>query len=481
MKTSLLQQYLDERHKPLVSCPAQAAVLDKLCCDVPLFCGKALADTATHASQKVQILAGLVRSPITRQAISRSLGTLSDVELLQVLDGLHQHRLNGRRVRELGLCALLGRQRIAELAAAHRLRLVRVLKHLLGERTWASVCRFLELPSPIGERFLHRAVLRFAANPELVREVLCFLAGLGLDPPREPARKPWLVLPWFQQPAQARFEFKPAHPAIKQRLAARRSLEEGEGMAREVLFGLRGTYHTRIPKQHVRRLSAPEPRRGRTDGPLTTALKEALTATGRSASLREMVAATSGTPRPLPLVDVPAAVVLDLSASAVSSGERLHHPAALGLALVGLLEERLNQVTVFQVGGSAPVDGRRIPRPVGPTDLATAVLEAARNAPQVILIVSDGYENCRQGDVAQVVEGLRRLGLAKAVYQVVPVFTPAENLCKRRLGENIPLLRVDHEAAAGELAARLLLAGETDDLRPTTLAAVQELLYGGVP
>jgi hypothetical protein len=146
------------------------------------------------------------------------------------------------------------------------------------------------------------------------------------------------------------------------------------------------------------------------------------------------------------MVNQSAAVVLDLSVSAISSGERLYHPAALGLALVGLLEQCLGQVTVFQVGGSSPLNGRRIPRPVGPTDLATAVLEAARTEPQAILIVSDGYENCRQGDVAQVVEGLHRLGMAKVVYQVVPVFTAAENLSKRRLGENVPLLAVGHEA-----------------------------------
>ena len=154
MKTVLLQQHLDERHKPLALCPAQAAVLDELCREAPLFCAKALADTATHASQKAQLLAGLVRAPIDREAISGSLDSLSEAELLQVLDGLRQRRLNGRRVRELGLRALLGRDRLAELAAAHRLRLVRVLKHLVGERTWASVRRFLVLPSPTGERLL---------------------------------------------------------------------------------------------------------------------------------------------------------------------------------------------------------------------------------------------------------------------------------------------------------------------------------------
>ena len=60
MKSLLLQQYLNERHKPLASCPAHAAVLNDLCREQPAFCAKALTDTATHASQKAQLLAGLV-------------------------------------------------------------------------------------------------------------------------------------------------------------------------------------------------------------------------------------------------------------------------------------------------------------------------------------------------------------------------------------------------------------------------------------
>jgi hypothetical protein len=171
---------------------------------------------------------------------------------------------------------------------------------------------------------------------------------------------------------------------------------------------------------------------------------------------------------------------LDLSSSAVSSGERLYHPAALGLALVGLLEQCVEQVNVFQVGGSAPLDGRRLPRPQGSTDLATAVVQAARTAPEAILVVTDGYENFRQGDVAQVVEGLSRLGLTTAVYQVVPVFTVAEDLSRRRLGGSIPVVPVDHESAVGELTARLLLAKEPEEMSSATLRSVEELLFGGV-
>jgi len=203
-----------------------------------------------------------------------------------------------------------------------------------------------------------------------------------------------------------------------------------------------------------------------------------LTGAGGVTSFADIVAKAS-TAR-TPLVDLSAAVVLDLSGSAVSSGERLYHPAALGLALVGLLEQCVGQVTGFQVGGSASLDGRRLPRPQGPTDLATAVLQAARVAPEAILVVSDGYESFRQGDVAQVVEGLSRVGLATAVYQVAPVYTAAENLSRRRLGENIPVVPVDHEAVVGELTARLLLAKKPKEVSLAGLWLVEELLFRGV-
>jgi len=395
--------------------------------------------------------------------------------LLQVLDGLRQRRVNGRRARELGLRALLGHERLAELAANHRLRLVRLLKHLLGERTWSSVRRFLEIASPEGDRFLHAKVLRFAADTSKTREALCFLAGLGFDA-LEPARRPWLVVPWLKKPEKAKFELR--SPALRQSAAARRSLEAGEGMPRETLYGIRGTYHRQAPSKLVRRLSAPQPRQGRLDGALTAAFKEALTGGNGPASFADVVAKV--TAARVPAVDLSASVVLDLSGSAVSSGERLYHPAALGLALVGLLEQRVARVNVFQVGGSALLDGRRLPRPQGPTDLAAAVLQAASTTPEAILVVTDGYENFRQGDVAQVLDGLGRLGLTAAVYQVVPVFTAAEDLSRRRLGENFPVVPVDHESTVGELTARLLLAQEPEELSSATLRSVEDLLFGGV-
>lgn len=471
MKTTLIRTFIETRRQSLSASVETAARLDLLCHEAPQFCVKALGDARTHVSQKAHLLAGLVRSTIARGQISEQLQSLSDSELLHVLDGLRLRRLNGPRVRELGLTTIVGHARLAELAANHRLRLVRILKHLLGERTWSSVRRFLEVASPVGDQFLRATVLRFASDTDAAREALCFLAGLGFDEP-QPARKPWLVVPWLKKAESTQFTY--ANDFLRQGIAARRDLNAGRGLPRATLSGLRGTYHRDVPSKVLRELAAPVTRRERVDGSVTAAIKDALVS-GEVVSLDAIVSRAAEAT--LPVVGVRAAVVLDLSGSTVSSGERLNHPAALGLALVGLLQRYVSDLNVFQVGGSVILNGRGIPRPDGATDLATAVLEAARIESEAILIVTDGYENVRQGDVAQVVAGLRRLGLSAAIEQVTPVIAVAEDLSRRRLSEVVPVVPVEEEAGVGELAARLLLAGQPDDLDTQALPAVEQLLF----
>jgi hypothetical protein len=75
-------------------------------------------------------------------------------------------------------------------------------------------------------------------------------------------------------------------------------------------------------------------------------------------------------------------IVLDLSSSMVSSGERLYHPLALTLALTRLLQTRVYAVGLHYVGefrcrDSASFDGIHLPVPQGETDIATALLAAA--------------------------------------------------------------------------------------------------------
>ena len=130
-------------------------------------------------------------------------------------------------------------------------------------------------------------------------------------------------------------------------------------------------------------------------------------------------------------------------------------------------------VSLHQVGGT----DETFPAPQGTTDLASAIIEATREKPQVMLVITDGYENARQGDAAEVIRGIRQLGLEMPIYEVVPVFTFAEDLSQRRLGELAVTLPIEHEDEVHELIVRILLAATDDTLSPTQMKLIEQLLF----
>ena len=113
MKTALIRTFLEERRQPLASSAEIAEHFEELSLHAPELCLNLLSDSMTHVSQKAALLAALIRTKSDSQAVGRVLRSLPDAELLQVLDGLRQRRVNGRRAREVGL------PRIARPRAAH--------------------------------------------------------------------------------------------------------------------------------------------------------------------------------------------------------------------------------------------------------------------------------------------------------------------------------------------------------------------------
>ena len=476
MKTDLLRDFIETRRLPLMASIEVSARLHRMCAAAPEFCVRALADQRTHVSQKAELLAVLLRMPIDRNLIAEKLFALTDNDLLFVLDGLRLRRINGRKARELGLKLIVGHSRIAEMAANHRLRLVKILKHLLGERTWSSVCRYLRDSPPESNRFLQSKLLRFATDLEQACEAICFLAGIGFDRPSEPntIRGVFksLITPWSKKTGPKNFVY--INGDLRQSVMARVDLNRGRGMPRQTLSGIKGTFHKDANRKELRNLAAPSLRRLSLDGMVTAAIKTSFKS-AVSVSLDEIVGQVEGDS--FPSSEIRTAVVLDLSGSMISSGERLYHPASLGLAIVGLLQRYVGEMMVFQVGGSVVLNGQRLPYPQGATDLASAVLEAARSDPNSILIVSDGFENYRQGDVSQVVVGLKKLGMTTRVEQVTPVIAEAEDLSQRRLSNLVPVVPVEHETAVGELAARILLAAQPKIADEQLVSTVEKLLF----
>jgi hypothetical protein len=448
MPKDLLLRYLDHRQTPLGRIPDGPALHAALFAAAPRLYRRLPADLSADVSHRREALLRLLVDPTADGLVKELADRLRAVPALEALRALEVFvhcATNRHRARRLGLAVVLGHADLPELAAARRHRLVRLLKHLVGERTWSAVRRALRPGADgDGDRLLRRTFWDCVPPSQVAaaRDALAFLAGAAAEPGASVLRK---------------------------RLAGRADLDAAAGLPRETLFGLRGTFHAGTPASRVRYL-APAAEAARADAPLTEWFKK--------------VWAGDANAGPAPAIPVGRrlpgrlAVVLDLSASMASSGERAYHPAALGLALARRLDVLVGDVRLHPVGGSGRLGGADLPRPEGAADLAAALLEAARDRPETILVVTDGYENCRTGDTADVAAGLRRLRPAPHVLQVVPRFTPAEDLSSRRLSDGVPLLPVDDEAGTGELLARVILARAGERLTSEELEQTETLLFG---
>jgi hypothetical protein len=437
MDAQLLLAYLDARRSAVT--PAAAQTHRQLCEADPAAYVALIADRAAVISHQREVLANLLTLPSAHRvavaALRERVAELPAEDRLQVVGVVLARRINSSRARTLLRGVLIDDALLPQFAPTHRQRLIRLLTHLLGEQTWYAIERHLTSPTPEGEVLLTRALLRGAPDSVRMREALCFLAGVPIE-------------------AQ--------DPLLQKRIAARSDIDAGQGLPRETLYGLRGVYHRDLPRARVRTLAAIATDNGRQDGPLTALYKAALLELSVQELEAQLPAHLQAAVGGLPKVDSHVAIVLDLSASAAASGERACHPAALGLALARMLSALVARVTLHVVGGGrddgSDIVGQDIaPAPQGVTDLAQALLTVAREKPQVTLLITDGYENLRPGDAALVAEGLRQLGWASVIYEVVPLYVESERLEQRRLGAPIQTITVTHEGEARELLARILL------------------------
>ncbi|MEU9016786.1 hypothetical protein [Actinomadura sp. NPDC048394] len=125
------------------------------------------------------------------------------------------------------------------------------------------------------------------------------------------------------------------------------------------------------------------------------------------------------------------ALVLDASASMRGYGEREWAVLSQAAALRMLLSRVCDRLEVVEVGGD-----ERAPR--GATDLATGVLDALAAGPDLVAVVSDGYENRFPGDLARVTATLPRAGVTTPVVFCHALFTAADDLTLRRPDPSLP-------------------------------------------
>lgn len=135
------------------------------------------------------------------------------------------------------------------------------------------------------------------------------------------------------------------------------------------------------------------------------------------------------------------AAVLDRSWSSSGSDEKRRRPLAVALGVSALLRAGAEAYRAFW---TAPACDDLSVYPRGQTDLATPLVEALAWRPDLVVIVSDGYENAPPGAAAEVARVFRaRLdpGGRTTIVCFNPVFDP-EDYQPRPLGAAIPTIGI---------------------------------------
>lgn len=112
--------------------------------------------------------------------------------------------------------------------------------------------------------------------------------------------------------------------------------------------------------------------------------------------------------------------------------------------------------------------------PRGATDLATGVLDALGAGPDLVAVVSDGYENVFPGDLARVVASLPHAGITTPVVFCHALFTGSDDLTLRRPAPALPQRGFWHQDDFAELLPWMF--GHCDAGAPWLRAALHDRL-----
>jgi hypothetical protein len=142
----------------------------------------------------------------------------------------------------------------------------------------------------------------------------------------------------------------------------------------------------------------------------------------------------------LPTFEGHVALVIDASLSTLGYGERQFCCISQSWALRLVLAKRCAKLSVHLVGGRGEP-----PHPEGATDLVMPLLDALAGDPDIVAIVTDGYENRLGGELARVLEALPATGVTTPVIVVNSKFTHKDDLALRSPAPAAPATDMWHE------------------------------------
>jgi len=402
-------------------------------------------DGLLSSEQEATVMRGLLRA-------------LPPQRMLKMFGMLRKERVNNARTRRLILSTLLRADNLEFWSVKYRRKLATALIHAWGRRT-TSIMRAV-LAKPADDRtdreqqIVQRHVGRFVDRDDVDRVEQCVRFILGDED--------GLTL---------------------RRLVAYRDakgdLARGRSLPFETLEGLRSRFHRDKTSAEVLEMTKSQLTSGQKIG-LQRKAKEADVEVefdpasydavrlyvyayemGLSEAIREeLTRKARSTAARLPVRFEHAGILLDVSASMMGHDTQAMRPISVALALRDVLAETAERSTIVTSDGRVAPAAELI-EPAGDTSLAAGLVALLKREPDVVFILTDGYENAPAGRFAEVIRTVRRMGVDTPIHQFSPVFA-AETRGVHSLSDAVPGLPVSKPEAIGLGLLKALFEADVD-------------------
>jgi len=379
--------------------------------DLELYALVAIA-TKADVEQQIRALAALLATSranapemargIADRVIAVLVAHLPDAAVLRAFTATRRLRANHKHATRAFVRWLFKHPDVDHLIATHRRILTELLEHVLGRNVARACLKHIGAPSTDGAVYVTKHLHRLlpGVDPARTEALVAYLAHGGpAEAQRGPARASDASLATFVAPTSTSATDPIAYDIPKTVTATNRG-----DIAATLVHLYQGG-----------------------DSPL---LRQGLDS--------YVERAATG----LPQLPIKLAVVVDASLSTLGYGDRRYTGISQSWALRLVLGKLCPQLTVHLAGGA----GDELPHPEGATDLALPLLDALATQPDVVAIITDGYENRIAGELAAVIDALPRAGITTPIVIITSKFTHKDDLTYRHVAPNTHQLDVWHEA-----------------------------------
>ncbi|KAA5538021.1 VWA domain-containing protein [Roseiconus nitratireducens] len=401
---------------------------------------------------------GILPAEFEAVAITCLVRGLPTQRMLKLFGMLRRDRVNNARTRRLILSEILGADGLEFWAVKYREKLRVALTHAWGRRM-ASILRNVLAKSP-GDRtekeskIVRQNVNRFVRDHAVDRVEQCVRFVLGEEND--------VTLDRLAAYRDAKSDFDRGAVLPPETMEGLRSRFHKDRTSGEVLELTKSQLTTgqRIAVQRKAEQSGVEvkfdPARYDAVRLYVYAFEMGMTDAIRQ-TLRDKAEAAAAR---LPVRFERVGVLIDASQSMMGHDTQALRPIATALALRDLLSTTADHAVAITADGRA-TESYELVEPSGDTSLAAGLVQLLKAEPDVVFVLSDGYENAPSGRFGETVAAVRRIGIQTPIHQFTPVFA-AESQGVRTLSDSVIAMPVSKPEAIGFGLLKALIESDVD-------------------